>query len=75
VVLKEGIAATPDEIARFCKEHLVRYKAPRKVIFRDSIPRNLAGKNLRRILREEAAALSAADDEHDADREAPQAAE
>ena len=75
VVLKEGIEATSDEIARFCKEHLVRYKAPRKVIFRDSIPRNLAGKNLRRILREEAAALSAADDERDAVREAPQDAE
>ena len=65
VVLKESVAATPDEIARFCREHLVRYKVPRKVIFRDSIPRNLAGKNLRRILREEAAALSAADDERD----------
>ena len=71
VVLKEGAEATSDEIARFCKEHLVRYKVPRKVIFRDSIPRNLAGKNLRRVLREEAAALSAADDAV----EAPEAAE
>ena len=71
VVLKEGIAATPDEIARFCKEHLVRYKAPRKIIFRDSIPRNLAGKNLRRVLREEAAALSAVDEAP----ETPEAAE
>jgi long-chain acyl-CoA synthetase len=69
VVLKEGIAAAPDEIVRFCKEHLVRYKVPRKVIFRDSIPRNLAGKNLRRVLREEAAALAATDDERD---DAPQ---
>ena len=69
VVLKEGITAAPDEIVRFCKEHLVRYKVPRKVIFRDSIPRNLAGKNLRRVLREEAAALAVADDERD---DAPQ---
>ena len=75
VVLKEGIEATSDEIARFCKEHLVRYKAPRKVIFRDSIPRNLAGKNLRRVLREEAAAITAVDDEHNDAPEAPQTAE
>jgi long-chain acyl-CoA synthetase len=65
VVLKEGVAATPEEIVRFCKEHLVRYKVPRKVLFRDSIPRNLAGKNLRRVLREEAAGLAATDDERE----------
>jgi long-chain acyl-CoA synthetase len=65
VVLKEGAQATPEEIAKFCKEQLVRYKVPRKVIFRDSIPRNLAGKNLRRVLREEAAALAAADSDRD----------
>ena len=62
VVLKEGATATPDEVAKFCKEELVRYKVPRKIIFRDSIPRNLAGKNLRRILREEAAGIAAEDD-------------
>jgi long-chain acyl-CoA synthetase len=73
VVLKEGATATADEIARFCKEELVRYKVPRKIIFRDSIPRNLAGKNLRRILREEAAGLAAADDEREETAEAPEA--
>jgi long-chain acyl-CoA synthetase len=72
VVLKEGVAATPEEIVRFCKEHLVRYKVPRKVLFRDSIPRNLAGKNLRRVLREEAAALAAADDEREDTQQAEQ---
>jgi len=71
VVLKEGAQATPDEIAKFCKEELVRYKVPRKIIFRDSIPRNLAGKNLRRILREEAAGLAAADDEREETAAAP----
>lgn len=57
VVLREGQHATAEEIIQYCKEHLVRYKVPRRVIFKDSIPRNLAGKNLRRVLREEAAAL------------------
>lgn len=65
VVLREGMAATPDEIVRYCKEKLVRYKVPRKVLFRDKIPRNLAGKNLRRVLREEAAGLADAAEERD----------
>ena len=58
VVLREGQRATAEEIIQYCKEHLVRYKVPRTVIFRDSIPRNIAGKNLRRVLREEAALLA-----------------
>ncbi len=72
VVLKEGEEATAGEIARVCKEELVRYKVPRKIIFRDSIPRNLAGKNLRRVLREEAAGLAAADDKTEKAAEAPE---
>jgi len=63
VVIKEGSSAAPEEIIKYCKDHLVRYKVPRKVIFRDAIPRNLAGKNLRRVLREEAAAMAAAAEE------------
>jgi len=62
VVLREGQRATAEEIIQYCKENLVRYTVPRKIIFRDSIPRNLAGKNLRRVLREEAAALAEASD-------------
>jgi acyl-CoA synthetase (AMP-forming)/AMP-acid ligase II len=42
------------------------------VLFRDSIPRNLAGKNLRRVLREEAAALAVADDEREDTQQAEQ---
>jgi len=65
VVVREGQRATPEEIIQYCKAHLVRYKVPRKVLFKDKIPRNLAGKNLRRVLREEAAALADGTDDRE----------
>ncbi|MCX8045180.1 MAG: long-chain fatty acid--CoA ligase [Desulfobacterota bacterium] len=71
VVLREGQQATAEEIIQYCKANLVRYKVPRKVIFRDTIPRNLAGKNLRRVLREEAAKfIDAAGDRDEPDEAA-----
>lgn len=44
---------TEDEIVKFCKERLAAYKLPRKVVFRDQLPLNGAGKVLRRELRRE----------------------
>jgi long-chain acyl-CoA synthetase len=63
VVLKPGQAATRPEIIRFCRERLAAYKVPRAVVFRDALPKSLAGKVLRRALREEEAALGAPADE------------
>jgi long-chain acyl-CoA synthetase len=59
VVLKPGQTATGSEIIRFCRERLAAYKVPRAVAFRDALPKSLAGKVLRRAIREEEAALSA----------------
>lgn len=56
VMLAPGETATPAEIRSFCKERLAPYKQPRKIIFRDDLPKSLAGKVLRRQLREEALA-------------------
>lgn len=53
VVLKPGESATEDEIIAFCKQNLAPYKAPKQVEFRDSLPKTLVGKPLRRLLREE----------------------
>jgi long-chain acyl-CoA synthetase len=44
-----------DDILDWCKERLAAYKYPRYIEFRDSIPRSLIGKILRRVLREEEA--------------------
>ena len=53
LVLKPGETATPQEIRTFCRERLAHYKEPRAVHFRDELPKSMAGKVLRRALREE----------------------
>ncbi|MBN1218451.1 MAG: long-chain fatty acid--CoA ligase [Anaerolineae bacterium] len=56
LVLKPGETATAAEIRAFCRERLAPYKQPRSVVFRNELPKALAGKVLRRKLREEALA-------------------
>ena len=48
--LKDGQAATPEEIIAFCAENLAIYKVPKYVEFRDQLPKTLVGKILRREL-------------------------
>lgn len=52
VVLREGAAATPEELIAHCRELLAVYKAPRRVVFVGEIPKTLTGKARRRELRE-----------------------
>ena len=54
VVRAPGKDVTPDELLQLCKAQLVKYKVPKKFIFTDEIPTNIAGKKLRRLLRERA---------------------
>ncbi|MEM7031199.1 MAG: hypothetical protein AAF629_16670 [Chloroflexota bacterium] len=54
IQLKPGEKATKGEIRDFCKERLADYKRPRRIEFRDELPLTLAGKVLRRALRDEA---------------------
>lgn len=58
LVLKPGETAQAAEIRSFCRERLAPYKQPRTVIFKESLPKSLAGKVLRRQLKEEALAES-----------------
>ena len=53
VVLKPGETATDKEIIDFCKAKLTRYKVPTVVEFRESLPKSVVGKILRKILRQE----------------------
>ena len=47
VVRKSGAKIEPDEIYNFCKEHLLKWKCPKEVIFVSELPRNAMGKILK----------------------------
>jgi long-chain acyl-CoA synthetase len=53
IVLNVGATTTAEEILTFCGQHLARYKVPRQIEFRESLPKSLLGKHLRRVLIEE----------------------
>jgi len=51
VVLRAGMSATEAELVAHARQSLASYKIPKKVIFTDNLPRNTAGKLLKRELR------------------------
>ena len=51
VVVEPGTAFDEDLIIEHCASHLARYKCPQKVNFVESLPQNVSGKVLRRVLR------------------------
>jgi long-chain acyl-CoA synthetase len=53
VVLKPGTTATAAEIIAYCRTQLAPFKVPKDVEFRESLPKTLIGKTLRRQLAEE----------------------
>lgn len=53
VVLREGMSCSAGEIIEFCSSHLAKYKLPREVEFRQSLPKSAVGKILRKELKEE----------------------
>jgi long-chain acyl-CoA synthetase len=56
IVLKSGFEPdekTRESIMAYCKQHLTAYKVPKTIEFRDSLPKSLVGKILRRELRAE----------------------
>jgi long-chain acyl-CoA synthetase len=50
VVLREGQAATVEDIRNFCRQSLTGYKVPKFVEFRTALPKSSVGKVLRREL-------------------------
>ena len=62
VVLAEGAAGTAGtgaaaldeaEVREYCREHLARYKVPRRIIVVDELPHSMLGKVMRRQVREQ----------------------
>ena len=53
VVRRPGHVLDAADVLAFCRERLANYKVPRRVEFREALPRNPSGKVLKRLLREE----------------------
>jgi len=53
VALRTDATATSEEIMEFCGSRLASFKLPKTLEFVDALPRNAAGKVLRRELRDE----------------------
>ncbi|MEE8535666.1 MAG: hypothetical protein V3S45_06430, partial [Kiloniellales bacterium] len=54
VKLRPGVELTGAELRRFLRDKLAPFEIPRRVEFREDIPKTLLGKPLRRALVEEA---------------------
>lgn len=53
IVLRADVSVTDKELDAWCRERLAAFKVPRSYEFRDSLPKTLVGKVLRRKLLEE----------------------
>ncbi len=81
IVPKEGETMTRGEVIAHCREKLANYKVPRKVEFREELPKTIVGKVLRRALLAEeqdkgggaASAEAPVEAPNDAPNEAPEA--
>jgi len=50
IVKRAGTDATVEELRAFCREKLAPYKTPAHVEFRETLPKTMTGKVLRRAL-------------------------
>ena len=57
IALKEGLEGDKEEFLKYCKENMPDYRVPKTVLLRREIPRDPAGKILKRILRQEVQAV------------------
>lgn len=51
IVLRDGHSLTEADVFDHCAQHLAGFKAPKSVVFANSLPRNASGKILKRDLR------------------------
>ncbi len=52
IILKEGVQVTANEIIEFCKDKMIYYKLPDRVVFTKDIPTTASGKIRKMALRE-----------------------
>jgi long-chain acyl-CoA synthetase len=51
VSLKKGTSATPEELIKYCKENIARFKAPKSVEIVPELPKGATGKILKRDMK------------------------
>ena len=51
IVVKAGQTLTEEEVMAHCNAHMAHFKAPKRVVFTDALPKNPSGKLLKRELR------------------------
>jgi long-chain acyl-CoA synthetase len=52
-VVRTDVTLTEEQVIAHCRTQLTGYKVPKKVYFRDELPKTNVGKILRRALRDE----------------------
>jgi len=52
-IVAKGPRPDPGDLADYCRKFLAKFEIPQEFEFRDSLPKNIIGKTLRRLLREE----------------------
>jgi long-chain acyl-CoA synthetase len=57
-VVRKDPSLTAEELREFCREALTAYKVPRRIEFRETLPKTNVGKVLRRVLKDEVAHTS-----------------
>lgn len=53
VIKKPDVVLAERELIAFCRERLANYKAPRRILFRETLPRGGTGKVVKRLLKKE----------------------
>ena len=56
-VVRKDTTLTAETLRNFCRENLTGYKVPKRIEFRDSLPKSNVGKVLRRVLKDEVAGV------------------
>ena len=51
ITIKQGQACSEADLIGFCKSRIASYKAPKKIMFVDDLPKSPAGKILKREIR------------------------
>lgn len=52
-VVRKDQSLTPEALRDYCRENMTAYKVPRRIEFREVLPKSNVGKVLRRVLKEE----------------------